>query len=731
MPATAGAQRVSADTVSSQDVKGAIQEGVAKLRQLQEGDGSWSGMTYPGGVTALSLLAMLNAGTSPDDPAIVKGLSSLRETPNSATYVVGLKCQVYAATGNKKYAKDLQEAADWLAETQLPTGMWGYGNGGRGDNSNTQFAMLGLHEAANAGAQVKAEVWERARKHFENSQNTDGGWSYQYQEGPRGFRGGNSYGSMTAAGVASLYICGERLNVGAGPKVFQNGAYPFCGKYVQNAALAGGLKWLGQNFSASTNPRSGAEWRYYYLYALERVGMLSGLQHLGSHDWYREGAAQIVQNRRWNRTHDIAFAVLFLAKGNRPVLIQKVQWAGQWNRNIHDLENLTAFIGDKLGKPVTWQSVSLDAALEDLRFSPIALITGHEFPKLSPAQKDRLRQFVETGGTLLVEACCGSPAARKGFREFAAEAFPEYRLHPLEAGHPLFSSLYQIEDAYGIEGIDVGCRTGVIFSPNALSCLWELKTIPQWSDKAFKLGANIAAYATGKEQLPDKLDVVVSPGVSNPAAKQPAEVPRGVIRLARLAHNGDCDADMHAMTNLAKLLRDKAKVDVVAQEKDILATDEKLFEYPVVFMTGHYSFTLSDKEIAALRLYLQRGGFLLADACCGKEAFDKSFRQMARQLFPEAELKPLPPDHPLYDPKMGLPLGELRYRQVLADELKSRGTTQPPLEAVTLEGRTAILYSKYDFCCGLEGDNPYSCRGYVDADAQKLAINLILYAVSY
>ena len=39
--------------------------------------------------------------------------------------------------------------------------------------------------------------------------------------------------------------------------------------------------------------------------------------------------------------------------------------------------------------------------------------------------------------------------------------------------------------------------------------------------------------------------------------------------------------------------------------------------------------------------------------------------------------------------------------------------------------------SKYDFSCGLEGDNPFSCRGYVDADARKLAMNIVLFGISY
>jgi hypothetical protein len=50
---------------------------------------------------------------------------------------------------------------------------------------------------------------------------------------------------------------------------------------------------------------------------------------------------------------------------------------------------------------------------------------------------------------------------------------------------------------------------------------------------------------------------------------------------------------------------------------------------------------------------------------------------------------------------------------------------------VVVNGRTTILYSPYDWSCSLEGDKPFSCRGYLDEDGQKLALNLVLYAIGY
>jgi hypothetical protein len=723
----------STHAITSDQVRNAISKGVALIRAEQGPAGEWRNSGHRGGVTALCVLALLNAGAGPDDPAVAAGLAALDKIPNQNTYVVGLKAQCYAAAGaktNQAYFAQLKACAEWLIAAQNDTGMWSYGKrDGRGDNSNTQFALLGLHEANNAGVAVPKEVWERSSVHFQRTQCEDGGWDYQGR--------GKAYGSMTAAGVASLYICGQKLYSG-GQKALVNGAYPDCGKYKINLVLAGGLDWMGRRFSATENPGKRAQWFYYYMYGMERCGMLSGQRNFGANDWYRQGADTIVAaqkgNGGWGELHETAMAVLFLVKGNRPVLVQKLQWRGDWNRNIHDVENFIAFVGDKLGKTPTWQTASLDLPLEELRQSPILYITGHSFPVLTAEERKKLRDYAETGGTLLADACCGSKEFAEGFRAFAKETFPEYRLEVLPESHPVFRSYKPLDDRYGLEGIDVGCRTSVFFSPNALSCLWEMQDYSdarkKWSEHALSIGLNIAAYATGKELLKDKLD-----RMELPAARKPAdgvsEVPRGAVQIARLIHDGEYNADVHAMVNLAAMLRDKAKADVVAMERPIKATDEHLYDYPVLFMTGHFSFKFKDDELAALRQYVKRGGVIVADACCGRAAFDKSFREFVRDVCPDDALKELAPDHAIYAGMTGVPLGELRYRKILAEELKARGAATPPLEAVTIQGRTAVLYSKYDFSCALENDSPYSCRGYTDDDGKKLAMSLFLFAVSY
>ena len=67
---------------------------------------------------------------------------------------------------------------------------------------------------------------------------------------------------------------------------------------------------------------------YYSLYALERAGMLLGVEKIGGHDWYAEGAEAILAAqkadgswtpgaKRSNSIWDTCFAVLFLKKATR------------------------------------------------------------------------------------------------------------------------------------------------------------------------------------------------------------------------------------------------------------------------------------------------------------------------------------------------------------------------------------------------------------------------------
>src|SRR6185437_6764469 len=100
--------------------------------------------------------------------------------------------------------------ARFLAGRQKENGAWDYSNrptSSTGDASMSQYALLGLWEAENAGARVAPAVWDRAARWFTAVQAPNGGWNYHRDEGARF----PETISMTAAGIGSLLICEKQL----------------------------------------------------------------------------------------------------------------------------------------------------------------------------------------------------------------------------------------------------------------------------------------------------------------------------------------------------------------------------------------------------------------------------------------------------------------------------------------------------------------------------------------
>ncbi len=433
----------------------------------------------------------------------------------------------------------------------------------------------------------------------------------------------------------------------------------------------------------------------------------------------------------WNRSIvDTAFALLFLAKGRRPVLFAKLKWSddNEWNPDRHDCRNLVAAIGDDLGEPVSWQVVDLDAPVEAWLQAPILYLQGHEFPKLNKAYRNKLRRFVEAGGFIFAEACCSRPRFRKGFERFIQQTFPQYALRELESTHPVWHALHRLKPGrWPLFGLDSGCRTSIIFSPRDLSCLWEQADVPKLSNKAFRLGANIAAYATGREPLRDKLAEVTLP---KRRRLQIEGVPvRGTLEIAQISHAGDWKPDPLVIPKLAEYLRKNANVTVIGRAAPLRADDPKLLDHPIAYMSGHYAFELSSAEREGLRRYLQRGGFLLAEACCGREAFANSFQKLMGQLFPDVTLKPIGPDHPIRSGPGAYHLDHVRYRTTLRREQPD--LDEPVLSGLEINGRMAVVFSRWGIGCGIDDHQCYICRGVAPADARRIATNVILYALRY
>ena len=732
-PPPLAAQRVA--EVTTAQVEQAIKTGSAYLIRKQGPNGAWSGEM---GETALITLALLTAGESPRSEPMVRALTQLQGALGGRVpgmnrghevYSIALIAMAFAAADPVKYRDQIASCAEYLAQAQLDNGAWtynvGFGRSGGGDNSNTQYALLGLQAASEAGYAVDPKVWRLARDYWEKSQGRNGGWGYTPNS--------TASGSMTCAGVSSLIITG--LKRVQGREYLRNGQIERCGEESTNQSLQGGIDWLASNFDVRQNPGSG-QWHLYYLYGLERAGRLAGRRFFGNHDWYRDGASVLIQRQErlegyWDgqsgREVNTSFALLFLAKGRAPVLVNKLRHGPgpDWNNDHDDIANLVGVVSRDWKHLLTWQVIEPGAAtVEDMLQAPIAYFNGHEAPLFSNAAKARLREYVEQGGVIVAEACCGRKAFDTGFRSLMAEIFPERdtELHPLAEDHAVWRSKYRLDPTtHPLWGIEQGCRTVVIYSPDDLSCYWnQLENAPSNPGvrSSVSLGLNIIDYVTGREMPADKL---AARDVADFKEDQPK---RGALRIAKLRHAGDWNIAPLAIPNLTTTLRDKLKIDVVINHKELFASDPGLVHYPLIYLHGRASVDFPESDLEAIRRHLTPGGgTLFADAACGSPAFDASFRRFVANLLPNNKLEPISKLDEFYTHPVGYDLSNVQQTNALGGKVD-----YPELEGVKIDGRWAVIYSKYDLGCALQKQAGLECRGYTHESAMRIATNIVIYA---
>lgn len=280
----------------------AIERGVAALCGARGKDHPWEYASRPVGTTALVVLALHAAGLGRKDKAVKAGIKFLLESPvPQYTYDAALVVMALEAVGGRRYRRRIVECAKLLIETQLDAGLWGYPTG-NGDNSNTQYAVLGLRAAARAGVKLPQRVWKKVRDHFLANRCEDGGFAYTVGNTK------HSSASMTAAGVSCLLICLENTRLGEDEE------------RVIRDAIDAAFTALGDVMKLDRDT-------LYALYGIERAGVLGRRTTMAGKPWYVPGALRLIERQgrsgfwtgNYNEAVQTAFAILFLKRATVPI----------------------------------------------------------------------------------------------------------------------------------------------------------------------------------------------------------------------------------------------------------------------------------------------------------------------------------------------------------------------------------------------------------------------------
>ncbi len=415
---------------------------------------------------------------------------------------------------------------------------------------------------------------------------------------------------------------------------------------------------------------------------------------------------------------------------------KRVQYR-DWMTDPADVMTLLNWTADKLGIRYRAVETEFDHFSFDPRELPALLLAGHNKFELADEVRVRLARYVMDGGTIIGDACCGWNDFAESFRREIELIFPKRPLRKMLPEEPVFSSYYKLgnltykkgdgstfSEPPCLEGIDFGCRAGVIFSPRDLTCGWDGHEHPRGTrvviEEARQVGANLITYILGSFQLGRFLSTTkVYHEATAPA--------RDDFVFAQLIHEGDWDPDPSAVHNLLKFARDNSTLEVKFKRENVRLKEPRAAGYPLLYITGHHEFSWSGEEAAALQRYLKAGGLLLADACCGRLDFDAAFRRQIAKALPGQKLERLPADHPIYHSLADIK--QVEYTPRVREDFGH--ITAPELEGISIDGRLAVIYSRFDLGNGWEQFPHAYSYGLSDRSALQIGTNVLVYAVTH
>jgi hypothetical protein len=385
-----------------------------------------------------------------------------------------------------------------------------------------------------------------------------------------------------------------------------------------------------------------------------------------------------------------------------------------------DLEVLLRELQERAGLAYRLETRSPDEVATDPERNPVITVSGYYHFSFTPPQRKAFRKFMLAGGTMVFDVGLGSKPFYDSARRELGIIFRDFPLDRLDPAHPVFSSYYDLakERSGGLpmlEGITVRCRTVALVSRGGLLA-------GRRSEESLRLGLNVASYVIAWRGWvkPERI-----PAVEIQESKK-AYFDR--LRIGQVRVGGDWKPRPFALPMLLQTFSRKTSVPVQSAIREVRLTDPGLFDLPFLYLSGHEGFRLTKDELYALSKYLESGGFLFAEACCGRRDFDQAFRMELQRVLPDAPLTPISPDDSLFtEPNR---VKRMTVTPLLSGRL-GRSVIEPRLEGVKLHGHYAVVYSPYGMAgCWEMSQNPYAL-GYNDSEAIRLGQNILMYAVMY
>ncbi|MCD6544898.1 MAG: DUF4159 domain-containing protein [Flavobacteriaceae bacterium] len=192
------------------------------------------------------------------------------------------------------------------------------------------------------------------------------------------------------------------------------------------------------------------------------------------------------------------------------------------------------------------------------------------------------------------------------------------------------------------------------------------------------------------------------------------------IAILKYDGGGDWYANPTALPNLIAFSNKNIHTNIIKKPQTVDVISSEIFNYPIVFLTGHGNVFFSEDAAQNLRNYLISGGFLQISDNYGLDTY---IRKEMKKVFPELEFQEIPMNHPIYSQK---------YSFTALPKIHEHNNKPAQGFGLFYKGRLICFYDyESDLSDGWEDEVVHNDPVEIRIKALQMGANIISYAFKY
>ena len=189
------------------------------------------------------------------------------------------------------------------------------------------------------------------------------------------------------------------------------------------------------------------------------------------------------------------------------------------------------------------------------------------------------------------------------------------------------------------------------------------------------------------------------------------------VAVLKYKGGGDWYSNPTALKNLIQYCNTNIRTKIISKPETVETNSLEIFNYPIVFMTGHGNVFFNDDDIENLKNYLSSGGFLHISDNYGMDTY---IRKEMKKVFPELDFQEIPYNHPIY---------HQTYNFERLPKIHEHDAKQAQGYGIFYKGRLVCFYDyESDLNDGWEDEEVHNDSKEVREKALKMGANIIEYA---